>query len=159
MPAARSEISTRAATSDLVECFDELLADPRWFAVEVNPEITATEMARIRAGRSALAQAAAELATGVPATIQHDDLHDGNLFLDADRARVIDWGDAVIAHPFSTLRVTLDVLAYVLRVSSDAVALARVRDAYLDLHDIEDNVVVRAVADGREFAGRPALAM
>ena len=118
--------------SKLVEQFDELLADRRWFTVEANPEITQTELARIRASRLALAHAAAELETGVPGTIQHDDLHDGNVFLDTDRTRVIDWGDAVIAHPFATLRVTLDVLATVLDLPPDSAPLLQVRDAYLE---------------------------
>jgi aminoglycoside phosphotransferase (APT) family kinase protein len=94
----------------LVECLDGLLADQRWFTFDANPELTSMEVARICAGPPALEHAAAALATGVPATIQHDDLHDDNVFVVAQHPRLIDWGDAVIAHPFSTLRVTLDVL-------------------------------------------------
>jgi hypothetical protein len=118
--------------STLVAHFDELLADRRWFTAEANPEIAPAEVARIGASRTALQQAAAELATGVPSSIQHDDLHDGNVFLDTDATRVIDWGDAVIAHPFATLRVTLDVLATVLDLPPDSAPLLQVRDAYLE---------------------------
>jgi hypothetical protein len=118
--------------STLVAHFDELLADRRWFTAEANPEIAPAEVAGIGASRTALQQAAAELATGVPSSIQHDDLHDGNVFLDTDATRVIDWGDAVIAHPFATLRVTLDVLATVLDLPPDSAPLLQVRDAYLE---------------------------
>jgi hypothetical protein len=41
-----------------------------------------------------------------PASIDHNDLHTGNLFADG---RFYDWGDAVVAHPFACLLVPLDV--------------------------------------------------
>lgn len=52
----------------------------------------------------------AELAAfGIPETIQHDDLHDAQVFVGPDGVpRVLDWGDAVVSHPFLTLAVTLD---------------------------------------------------
>ncbi|MEZ0493960.1 aminoglycoside phosphotransferase family protein [Kineococcus sp. TBRC 1896] len=50
---------------------------------------------------------AAELAAaGLPATLQHDDLHDGNVFTVG--ARPFDWGDACVGHPFTSLLVALD---------------------------------------------------
>ena len=52
---------------------------------------------------------AEELASyGVPETLQHDDLHDGQVFVRDDRQLILDWGDAVISHPFFTLSVTLE---------------------------------------------------
>jgi hypothetical protein len=49
----------------------------------------------------------AELADlGPAATLQHDDLHDGNVF--AAGGRPFDWGDACVGHPFSSLLVALD---------------------------------------------------
>jgi hypothetical protein len=48
----------------------------------------------------------AELADlGPVATLQHDDLHDGNVFADG---RPFDWGDACVGHPFASLLVALD---------------------------------------------------
>jgi hypothetical protein len=47
-------------------------------------------------------------AFGVRETIQHDDLHDGQVFVPTDRAHVLDWGDACVSHPFFTLAVTLE---------------------------------------------------
>jgi len=50
-----------------------------------------------------------ELASyGVTETLQHDDLHDGQVFVSGDRQLILDWGDAVISHPFFTLSVTLE---------------------------------------------------
>ncbi|MGW1058725.1 aminoglycoside phosphotransferase family protein [Micromonospora rubida] len=67
---------------------------------------------------------------GVPAVVQHDDLHDGNIFA-ADH-RVFDWGDASLAHPFGTLLVTLNSVAGTFELPAGDPVLARLRDAYLD---------------------------
>jgi hypothetical protein len=56
---------------------------------------------RVRAGCERLA------AFGVPETIQHDDLHDAQVFVRDGRILVTDWGDAVISHPFFSMSVTL----------------------------------------------------
>lgn len=50
--------------------------------------------------------------SGLPDTVQHDDLHDGQVFLgpggDAGPGPlVLDWADACVTHPFLTLAVTL----------------------------------------------------
>jgi hypothetical protein len=55
----------------------------------------------VRAGCERLA------AFGVPETIQHDDLHDAQVFVRDGRILVTDWGDAVISHPFFSMSVTL----------------------------------------------------
>jgi hypothetical protein len=47
-------------------------------------------------------------AYGIRETVQHDDLHDGQVFVPHDRAHVLDWGDACVSHPFFTLAVTLE---------------------------------------------------
>lgn len=47
-------------------------------------------------------------AYGIRETVQHDDLHDGQVFLPADHAQILDWGDACVSHPFFTLSVTLE---------------------------------------------------
>jgi hypothetical protein len=44
---------------------------------------------------------------GVAETIQHDDLHDAQVFVRDGRILVSDWGDAVISHPFFSMSVTL----------------------------------------------------
>jgi hypothetical protein len=50
-----------------------------------------------------------ELASyGVVETLQHDDLHDGQVFVKDGRNLILDWGDAVISHPFFTMSVTLE---------------------------------------------------
>jgi hypothetical protein len=50
-----------------------------------------------------------ELASyGVVETLQHDDLHDGQVFVKNGRNLILDWGDAVVSHPFFTMSVTLE---------------------------------------------------
>jgi hypothetical protein len=67
-----------------------------------------------------------ELAGTVPSSVDHQDLHVGNVGADG---RFADWGDAVLAHPFASLLVALGSLR---RTGADDRALARARDAYLD---------------------------
>jgi hypothetical protein len=44
-------------------------------------------------------------ASRLPATVDHGDLHDGNVFSSNGRVRILDWGDSAVAHPFFTLSV------------------------------------------------------
>ncbi|HEY5822407.1 MAG TPA: aminoglycoside phosphotransferase family protein [Propionibacteriaceae bacterium] len=112
--------------------FDEVVADLDWFGPECAPDLTPPEWDRVRGCRPYLAQAVARLAGGLAPSIQHDDLHDANVLSDGERARIIDWGDAVWAHPFQTMLITLDSLAATWRVSVEDADVRRVRDAYVD---------------------------
>jgi hypothetical protein len=42
-------------------------------------------------------------AFGLPDSIQHDDLHDGNVFVRDGRVAIFDWGDSSVAHPLWSL--------------------------------------------------------
>jgi hypothetical protein len=70
--------------------------------------------------------------SGIAATIQHDDLHGGNVFADPRGFRFFDWGDSVVAHPFGTLVTTLNSVAYRLEIDPDGRELWPLRDAYLE---------------------------
>jgi Phosphotransferase enzyme family len=105
-----------------------LLDDPG-----VRADLDAERHAAIAALAPEYANWCAELAAdGVPASVQHDDLHDGNVFLLGGRFRFFDWGDAGVAHPFGSLLVALRVAGYLFKVEPDAPELARLRDAYLE---------------------------
>lgn len=116
----------------LLARFDEVTADARWFTADVVPELTANRWQRILDCRPALGRVAERLARGLPPTIQHDDLHDGNVLLDRGTPRVIDWGDAVLAHPFATMLITLSSLAQEWQRPLEDPVLMRVRGAYLE---------------------------
>ncbi|MDQ1459207.1 MAG: hypothetical protein QOI08_691 [Actinomycetota bacterium] len=72
-------------------------------------------------------------ATGVPPSVQHDDLHAANLYVDRHRVRVLDWGDASISHPFASLVATFRFLEETNRLRPDDAWFARLRDAYLEV--------------------------
>lgn len=71
-------------------------------------------------------------AVGIPGTIQHDDFHDGQVFIREDRYRFLDWGDSCVSHPFHTMVVTLRVLAWQQGLPPGGPELLRLRDAYLE---------------------------
>lgn len=102
----------------------------------------------ILAGIPRLREAADTLSSlPVDNSLQHNDLHDGNVFSPSSGPlRFFDLGDALWAHPFASLSVPLDILH---RRGSRA-EVARVQDAYLevfaDLHPRADLVRVLAAA-------------
>jgi hypothetical protein len=77
-----------------------------------------------------LCAALAEL--GIQESVQHDDLHMANLYSDAGKLRVVDWGDSSIAHPFFSLVVTFRFLEEVNHLAPDDPWFRRLRDAYLE---------------------------
>jgi hypothetical protein len=67
----------------------------------------------LRARLAAFGEECRRLASyGIPETLQHDDLNDGNAFLRDGHHVIFDWGDACISHPFHSLVVVLRSLAY-----------------------------------------------
>jgi hypothetical protein len=103
-----------------------------------------------------VAEACAELAAlGIPATIDHSDLHDAQVFADPSGDRFFDWGDASVAHPFMTLTVSLRVMASTVGVSEQSPVVLKAIDAYLErwsaLASLAD--LRRAAALGRALGG------
>jgi hypothetical protein len=80
------------------------------------------ELARVAAMRPAVVTWSERLAASVvPPSVDHNDLHPWNILAGA---RFYDWGDAVLAHPFASLRA----LGWITLTPGDVV---RLRDAYL----------------------------
>ncbi len=48
----------------------------------------------------------------IPETIQHDDLHDGQVFVSERALSHFDWGDSCVSHPFHSLTVILRMIAW-----------------------------------------------
>jgi hypothetical protein len=69
---------------------------------------------------------------GLPETIQHDDLHDGQVFVRDGRYLVFDWGDSCVSHPLLSLTVVLRSTAWRLGLEPGGLELRRLRDAYLE---------------------------
>jgi hypothetical protein len=63
-----------------------------------------------------------------PPTVQHDDLHESNVYARSGRLVFLDWGDACIAHPFASMLITFRYVAHF----HDASWLPTLRAAYLE---------------------------
>jgi hypothetical protein len=88
---------------------------------ELYEQLVEGESAELLALAPRVAGLCEELAAlGLPETVQHDDLHDGQIFVLYGRFRFLDWAEACVAHPFFTMTVTLQ---------DD---LVQFRDAYLE---------------------------
>jgi hypothetical protein len=92
---------------------------------------------------------------GIAETIQHDDLHDGQVFVHDGRYVFFDWGDSCISHPFHSLTVNLRAAAAKLDLEPGGAEVRRLLDAYLgpfgDLHEAAElayrtGTVARALA-------------
>jgi hypothetical protein len=71
----------------------------------------------------------------IPASLDHNDLHAGNIFVDADagRVRFYDWGDSVVAHPFASMIVSLKDMTVLHGFAPGDPVMLRLRDAYLEV--------------------------
>ncbi|MBG6101290.1 phosphotransferase [Micromonospora vinacea] len=117
----------------LAGLFAELLDDHAALLVGVEGGLSPELHERLRAELPSYAQRCRRLADlGIPATVQHDDLHDGNVFAGEAGYRYFDWGDASVAHPFGTLLVTLRSIGHERKLAADDAQLVRLRDAYLE---------------------------
>ena len=95
--------------------------------------LTGDELRRLAAFTPQFVELCDELAAaGLPETIQHDDLHHGNVFARDGELRVLDWGDSSIGHPFASLFVTFRFLEEVTHLPAGDAWFARLRDAYLE---------------------------
>jgi hypothetical protein len=69
---------------------------------------------------------------GIPSSVQHDDLHPWNVYVQGDLLRILDWGDSSIAHPFWSLVVPFRFLEEQNGLTPDDPWFDRLRDAYLE---------------------------
>jgi hypothetical protein len=108
----------------------------------------ADELHRLHGALPRVREMCDELASfGVPETIQHDDLHDGQVFLRDDRYVFLDWGDACVSHPFFTMAVTLDgVIAWGVDDVEGSEATESYRDAYLEPFEVVAETAGRVAA-------------
>ncbi|GAB3314946.1 phosphotransferase [Geodermatophilus aquaeductus] len=110
----------------------DLLADDDALLTGSSDGLDPAVRERLRGSADEHAELCRALAAGpVPASLQHDDLHDGNVFVAGDGHRFFDWGDASVSHPFLSLLVPLRVAAAVLDLPAGSPVLLRLREAYL----------------------------
>jgi hypothetical protein len=118
-----------ARTTALPEVFDRTVEFIRSVVVprQHHPPV---DPARLHALRPRLLNWCAELAgLGIPDSLDHADLHDGQLFNpEPGRFTFFDWGDAAVSHPFCSFLVPAGWITE--RYGPEA--LPRLRDAYLE---------------------------
>jgi hypothetical protein len=112
---------------------EALLDDDEALMLGVSDELGAERRDELRRRMPELRELVEELeAFGIPATIQHDDFHDGQVFVKDGHYRLLDWGDSCVSHPFHTLTVTLRAIAWRHGLEPGSELLLRLRDAYLE---------------------------
>jgi hypothetical protein len=101
-------------------------ADPR--------RLDDAETAAVVDGLPRIAAAAERLAaSGIPPSLQHNDLHLGNAFRRADGAiAFIDLGDALWTHPLTAARIPLWIMRNRFDLAADSLEVGRAVDAYLE---------------------------
>lgn len=114
------------------DLFDELLATGM---LQVGDDaLSDTEVETLRTRRPTIAATCRVLAElQVPCGLVHNDLHDGNVFMNPDGGFVFfDWGDSFVAPAFCDGLLALRVAAARFGLRDDAPEIRALRDAYLD---------------------------
>ena len=86
--------------------------------------------------KSELLSMCEEMVGVFPDTLEHGDLHSGNVFIEDNSFRFFDWGDASITHPFLSIRVFWNSLFELLEEDTDENWMRKIsefRPAYLDM--------------------------
>lgn len=100
--------------------------DPRRLAPEVAD--------RLRAHLPAVRRWAEQVAAvGLPMTLNHNDLHENNVFDVDGRLRFFDFGDALVTEPLGVMLIPLNILGEKLEADADDPRLWRVVDAALEV--------------------------
>jgi hypothetical protein len=118
-----------ARSTRMFDDFTSLLEDERNLRASPDDFVSAEQVAALRTLVPRLRQHSDRLdAIGLPASAQHDDLHQWNVFVRDGAYVFLDWGDSCVSHPLLSLAVPLEHASY----SFDNAALDRIRDAYLE---------------------------
>jgi hypothetical protein len=112
---------------------EALLADYARLVEDVRAlEAVPVERARLASLRPALEGLVAALAGAVPISLIHEELHEANVFVSGGNARLLDWGEGAVSHPFAGLTNTLRDIAYRRQLEADSPEVLRLRDVYLE---------------------------
>jgi hypothetical protein len=137
----------------LVAGFAAAVANEPALSADRSDRITAAERRALVELRPRLIDALGALAAlGIADTLQHDDLHHGNVLVRDGRAVIFDWGDACVSHPFLTLAVTLRFAAAATEHAPDDAPIVALRDAYLE--PWSDRASTRELREAAELGRR-----
>jgi Phosphotransferase enzyme family len=89
----------------LPNIYEELLTNTEALATNHPDGISLSEYQRLQDNAGLFASLCEQLAAlGIPETLHHGDLHDGNIFINNGSYIFFDWGDSSISHPFFSIR-------------------------------------------------------
>lgn len=112
--------------------YENLLNDTAILRIDQEKGITSEEYASLKALSVPLQEWCAQLESSrIPNSLHHGDLNSSNVLKRDGQYRFIDWGDASIAHPFSSLRTVLVSIEMALDLPDYDPATQPARDAYL----------------------------
>ena len=118
--------------SALPAAFEAVIDGDRLLTIAGRESSTPEQLATLRALVPRVREWSERLVDTVPETIQHDDLHDGQVFFRDGQSRVLDWGDANVSHPFYSLVVLERHIVHQFELRPDAPELLRLREEYLE---------------------------
>ena len=124
--------------STLHEQYRALVADERWLMIGQEGGISSEEAVALKQLAPKIEALCAELSGyTIPLSLDHSDLHDGNIFVNdsicvSDSGyRFFDWGDASISHPFFSLRTVFVSIENSYGIPEDAPILRELAEHYL----------------------------
>jgi hypothetical protein len=121
-----------ARPATLPQQFARLLADEDVLQLGLPKGLTAEEHQRLHDLAPHVSALCEQLAaSSAPDSIDHGDLHDGNVFLRDGHYLFFDWGDSSAGHPFISLRTVFVSVENALGLEERAPEFERLLDAYL----------------------------
>jgi hypothetical protein len=115
--------------SNIPKLLERLLAGELWGALPLEPEQHRAIEAVLPELRRVCEQLAA---TPFASTLDHCDMHGGNVLIGRGSPRLVDWGDACITHPFCSLFVTYQHAVALMPPGDRRSSALRLRDIYLE---------------------------
>jgi hypothetical protein len=117
--------------AELGRLFEQVVVAERRLA-DSSEKLSESESERLLGLAGTVERLAAELAaSGVPASIDHSDLHSGNVLAPGDGYVFFDWHEGALTHPFFSMVVATRWLAHNHGVEPGSAQDTRLRDAYL----------------------------
>ena len=133
----------------LADAVEALLENDEALLIDQHEGLTSAQRDELQARMPELRRLVEELeAAAIAETIQHDDLHDGQVFVKDGRHVISDWGDSCVSHPFHTLTVTLRAIAWRQGLEPGTEPILRLRDAYLEPYGADASLADLAYRTG-----------
>jgi hypothetical protein len=118
----------------LPEKFRELLHNGEAIGLHHPDGLTPDECRQLQNCGDIVAHLCEELAAcGIPETLHHGDLHDGNVFVLNGHYRLFDWGDSSISHPFFSVHSAYEGLKKRFNLDNHSLWLNRLKLSYLQV--------------------------